>query len=90
MFSRQRSACQPATDWDGSAGTAVHCPLLLVVLQLAEHHYRLGEVYWKLRGRYRTEKQFAYAHFFDAASVEGHAQAPAFAALGRCATPLQP
>ncbi|EFN59234.1 hypothetical protein CHLNCDRAFT_138218 [Chlorella variabilis] len=51
--------------------------------QLAEHHYRLGEVYWKMRGRYRTEKQFAYTQFFDAASVEGHAQAPAFAALGR-------
>lgn len=28
--------------------------------QLAEHHYRLGEVYWKLKGRYRTDKQFAY------------------------------
>jgi hypothetical protein len=52
-------------------------------LQLAEHHYRLGEVYWKMRGRYRSEKQFAYTQFFDAASVEGHAQAPAFAALGR-------
>ncbi|KAL4853629.1 Tetratricopeptide repeat protein SKI3 [Chlorella vulgaris] len=51
--------------------------------QLAEHHYRLGEVYWKMRGRYRSEKQFAYTQFFDAASVEGHAQAPAFAALGR-------
>lgn len=51
--------------------------------QLAEHHYRLGEVYWKMRGRYRSEKQFAYTQFFEAASVEGHAQAPAFAALGR-------
>ena len=29
-------------------------------LQLAEHHYRLGEVYWKMRGRYRSETQFAY------------------------------
>lgn len=58
-------------------------PCSLPAPQLAEHHYRLGDVYWKLRGRYRTEKQFAYAHFFDAASVEGHAQAPAFAALGR-------
>ena len=29
-------------------------------LQLGEHHYRLGEVYWKMRGRYRSEKQFAY------------------------------
>ena len=25
--------------------------------QLAEHHYRLGEVYWRMRGRYRAEKQ---------------------------------
>lgn len=28
--------------------------------QLGEHRYRLGEVYWKLKGRYRTERQFAY------------------------------
>ena len=28
--------------------------------QLGEHRYRLGEVYWKLKGRYRSEKQFAY------------------------------
>ena len=36
-------------------------------LQLAEHHYRLGEVYWKMRGRYRTEKQFAYTQVGRAA-----------------------
>ena len=29
-------------------------------MQLAEHRYRLGEVYYGLRGRYRSEKQFAY------------------------------
>lgn len=29
--------------------------------QLAEHHYRLGEVYWRMRGRYKAEKQFAYS-----------------------------
>ena len=51
--------------------------------QLAEHHYRLGEVYWKLRGRYRSDKQFAYTQFYEAAKVEGHAQALALAALGR-------
>lgn len=28
--------------------------------QLGEHRYRLGEVYWKMRGRYRSDKQFAY------------------------------
>ena len=78
--------------------------------QLAEHRYRLGEVYWKMKGRYRTEKQFAYTQvcfgffwyflsftnvavvtllfhknqqFYESAKVEGHAQAPALAALGR-------
>lgn len=51
--------------------------------QLAEHYYRLGEVYWRMRGRYRTERQFAYSHLLEAAKVEGHAQAAAFAALGR-------
>ena len=29
--------------------------------QLGEHHYRLGEVYWAMKGRYRKEKQFAYS-----------------------------
>lgn len=28
--------------------------------QVGEHRYRLGEVYWKMKGRYRNEKQFAY------------------------------
>lgn len=28
--------------------------------QVGEHLYRLGEVYWKMKGRYRTDKQFAY------------------------------
>ena len=28
--------------------------------QVGEHRYRLGEVYWKLRGRYRTDKKFAF------------------------------
>lgn len=51
--------------------------------QLAEHCYRLGEVYWRMRGRYRTEKQYAYSHYLEAAKVEGPDQAAAFAALGR-------
>lgn len=51
--------------------------------QVGEHRYRLGEVYWKLKGRYRSDKQFAYHQFVEAAKVEGHAQAPALAALGR-------
>lgn len=51
--------------------------------QLGEHQYRLGEVYWAMRGRYRTEKQFAYMCFLEAARAEGHAQAPALAGLGR-------
>ena len=29
--------------------------------QLGEHHYRLGEVYWAMKGRYRNDKQFAYS-----------------------------
>lgn len=29
--------------------------------QVGEHRYRLGEVYWKLKGRYRSDKRFAYS-----------------------------
>lgn len=28
--------------------------------QVGEHHYRLGEVYWALGGKFKTDKQFAY------------------------------
>jgi len=28
--------------------------------QVGEHHYRLGEVYWALGGKLKTEKQYAY------------------------------
>lgn len=29
-------------------------------VQLAEHRFRLGQVYWRMKGRYRSDKQFAY------------------------------
>jgi len=51
--------------------------------QLGEHQYRLGEVYWAMRGRYRNDKKYAYLCFLEAARAEGHAQAPALAGLGR-------
>ena len=56
--------------------------------QIAEHRYRLGEVYWKLcRGENGESgsqmKQLAYAQFYESAKVESHFQASAVAALGR-------
>jgi tetratricopeptide (TPR) repeat protein len=50
--------------------------------QLAEHRYRLGEVYWKLKD-VPDSKKLAYAQFYDSAKVESHHQAAAVAALGR-------
>jgi tetratricopeptide (TPR) repeat protein len=41
--------------------------------QAGEHRYRLGEVYWALRGRYRAEKQFAYAQVRAAVLLRGRA-----------------
>lgn len=46
--------------------------------QLAEHHYRLGEVYWRMRGRYRTEKQFAYTQVRGVGGRGGDAAATWF------------
>ena len=66
--------------------------------QIAEHHYRLGEVYWKLSVAERSSglagnnvlpgenaklKQLAYTQFYESAKVESHFQASALAALGR-------
>lgn len=61
--------------------------------QIAEHRYRLGEVYWKLCGGARSSdgerggssemKQLAYAQFYESAKVESHFQASTVAALGR-------
>jgi tetratricopeptide (TPR) repeat protein len=28
--------------------------------QVGEHHYRLGEIYWSLGGKLKTDKQYAY------------------------------
>jgi len=51
--------------------------------QVGEHRYRLGEVYWSLGGKFKMDKAYAYHMFYNSAKVEGHAQAPALAALGR-------
>ncbi len=65
--------------------------------QIAEHRYRLGEVYWKLSATTRGGgdggdgqdedvaklRQLAYAQFYESAKVESHFQAAAVAALGR-------
>lgn len=67
--------------------------------QIAEHRYRLGEVYWKFCGGVRRGesgdgdgggggggaemRQLAYAQFYESAKVESHFQASAVAALGR-------
>ena len=56
--------------------------------QIAEHHYRLGEVYWRLwklgaSPESDKNKKLAYAQFYESAKVASHFQAAAVAALGR-------
>ena len=50
---------------------------------IAEHHYRLGRVYWAMGGKFKSGREFSYSNFLRAASSGDIAvQSKSFRSLG--------
>ncbi|GMH45472.1 hypothetical protein BSKO_13429 [Bryopsis sp. KO-2023] len=50
---------------------------------MGEYLYKLGQVYWSLGKKWKSDRSFAQTHFMQAAKTESDFQAGAFTMLGR-------